>query len=582
MIKETVQAVGTTHIVTETGSKTLLGNRQFDVGDSVWTHGGYAFGTERNNPTPMIIPVNEVSSGLYIISVEYNAMVIRDASQPALPAVKTIPLEMDVNNPSQMCAAYNKDGTKLSILSIVDSTNTVTIKTIDNGVLTDTTVTLPCEAVDIWLSNHAIIASYEADDLVWSIYCAKHDTPSNQPQNLYDRYYVPTVSAIYEYKNTELINTIDFVDKFENDLLGILRDIVSAEGFATISETNETTVVRENFSLQITSSPTNADYIRITINGNPYQLIVTAGWSPVRVAQEIADATYGDGWSCNQYSSSDDFVKFSRVVVEGVTSTISFSGLNTNTTGTFINQDVYSFTAEISDTMATPTLGISGMAELISIRNKEITLLQDGPSWATFNYNIIYKTNGIDVGSGQTTAAEFYNAKFKAKYNDSQRTLLEQHLNVNANAAWNDFTKSVNTTGGVRNISTTITCDLVPSVDTSHNIDTTTDIGPLTVVINGFTLQSENGVCKLVNGEQEIDITSACGDYPPTVNSIRCIIPLGDGVIIAGSWTLFYIDFATGTMESINDIQGFSLNTAMPLVQGYADTIVTALTVNNN
>lgn len=579
MIKETVQAVGATHIVTESGSKICLGNRRFEISESVWTHGSYAFGTERNNPAPMIIPVSDVSSGLYIISVEYNAIVIRDASQAALPAVKTIPLEMGINNPSQMCAAYNKAGTKLSILSIVDSTNTVTIKTVDNGILTDTTVTLPCEAIDTWLSNYAIIARYEADNLVWSIYCAKHDTPSNQPQNLYDRYYVPVVSAIYEYKNTELINTIDYADKFENDLLGILRDIVLTNGFATIDVTNENTVVKEQFALQIISPPTSTGQIYVTINGNIRPTIVAAGWSTVDVAKELASLNYGDGWSCTQYSSSDDFVTFSRVVVDGVVSTMSFSGTGTGTVGSFVNQEAYHHTAAIADTMNTPILGITGQAGLMSIRNKEVTLLQDGPSWTPCSYRIIYEND--PQNTGDISVANINNANFKAKYDDSQRTLIEQHLTVSAASPWEGFTKSVDTAGGVRSVSTTINCDLVPAADTSHNVDTSTDIGPLTVVINGYTVQSENGACKLINGEQEIDITSICADYPPTANGIKSITAVGDGVIIVGGG-LYYVDFATGEIAGINDVQGFSLNTSMPIVQGYADAIVNALTVNNN
>ena len=49
MIKETVQDIYGTNIITESGTKIPLGNHKFVTGEAVWTDGQYVFGHDRRS-----------------------------------------------------------------------------------------------------------------------------------------------------------------------------------------------------------------------------------------------------------------------------------------------------------------------------------------------------------------------------------------------------------------------------------------------------------------------------------------------------------------------------------------------------
>ena len=213
MIKETVQAVGTTHVVTETGSKTLLGNRQFEIGESVWTDGNFAFGTERNNPAPLIIPTGATPAvpGYYFVEFTSGKLRIREASG-SYTVVAEIPIPSDMSSSDWF--AYDPESLKFSGLQYI-SYNTLKIHTVQNGQYTVQDITLPYATSDrsFVKTGSGMYCEYVNGKLFWSVCCDDF---------FYNRYMARDGTivnnnsghiAIFDYEDTTLVKITDYTDK---------------------------------------------------------------------------------------------------------------------------------------------------------------------------------------------------------------------------------------------------------------------------------------------------------------------------------------------------------------------------------
>ena len=207
MIKETVSAVGVTHIVTESGSKTLLGNREFVIGDEVWTDGNYAFGTMRAVSSP-IIPIGEMVPAAYGFFIWqgidggptfrfYNAKTLQYTSfkNYSIWGGKFI---------------YNSSGTKCAWIcfNVADKIIKTVVLTADG--FSSFLVTLPVDHSGTSISSDGYVD--DLGDIYWAVYV---DTTT------YSKYYTASGVVqeatgsvnILKYKNNELIQNCDFTEK---------------------------------------------------------------------------------------------------------------------------------------------------------------------------------------------------------------------------------------------------------------------------------------------------------------------------------------------------------------------------------
>lgn len=71
MKREVVEAVNGQSITTESGEKICIGNHAFDVGESVWVDGRYAFGNDRKATAPVAHEIDEGTKKKHFIWVGY-------------------------------------------------------------------------------------------------------------------------------------------------------------------------------------------------------------------------------------------------------------------------------------------------------------------------------------------------------------------------------------------------------------------------------------------------------------------------------------------------------------------------------
>ena len=241
MIKETVTAIGITHIVTETGSKTCLGNRQFAIGESVWTHEGYAFGTERNSGI-LIIPTGMVPAvGRFIVEFYKSDGVFRIRDTESLDVVVEVEMPTEVADawPGRFC--YDVETLAFYVIAEGPSSNGyrgVTIHKVQNGSYTTETVNLPTGGFFSYNIMHAVNGQ-----LYWTVFAndfvyRKHTTSAGVP--FAD---VSGVIAFYEYIGTELQNTYNLTSRVTSFYDAIWETINTAWNGTTLTltEVNETT-----------------------------------------------------------------------------------------------------------------------------------------------------------------------------------------------------------------------------------------------------------------------------------------------------------------------------------------------------
>ena len=177
MINEIVLAINPTTIETISGKKTPMGNRRFEVGESVWTDGPFAFGTERYSGMVMPIAPETIPLELpYIVEFGYIdgdlKYAIRDCSTNEIKIVySNIVTDLD---PVAFC--YSGNGKKFATFSL--ESNIVSIRTSTPEGVTTETVTLPYEQVND-NTNHYIDCYYDDYSvlhwtILWNDYSYEH------------------------------------------------------------------------------------------------------------------------------------------------------------------------------------------------------------------------------------------------------------------------------------------------------------------------------------------------------------------------------------------------------------------------
>lgn len=236
MIEETVLAVDGTRITTETGGKIPIGNREFEVGESVWTDGPFAFGTERYSG--IVMPIADAKPNEVPCIVELGVVdgvwkyIIRDCSTDDLRAIEIAwPL---TEYPIAFC--YNNS----KFTNFFVSTNTVTIKTITEDAITEQTVTLPYSGA----GDIKIDAYYAADGLhwtaLWDDYQYEHyfdGSATNvdyDPDNRQLVYSSTGHIAFLDYIGTELANNVDLTATVKTEL-----DAIWNELYAIATDSND-------------------------------------------------------------------------------------------------------------------------------------------------------------------------------------------------------------------------------------------------------------------------------------------------------------------------------------------------------
>jgi len=208
MIQEKVLAVNDVFITTDSGKKTPLGNRIFDVGDLVWTDGNYAFGTKKNTNFPMQMAAAMPYTGKYFIwQGAINNPIFRIYNAETLEYMEI---------PGTIIGGrfiYNSKGTKF--VWLMGSGNQVQIYILTATGYTNYTVTLPYSYNGV-LNVDGYID--DAGDVYWSVFLNDFK---------YSRYYT-TEGEVYnttghvvmiKYKNDGILNTYDYTatikDKYD-------------------------------------------------------------------------------------------------------------------------------------------------------------------------------------------------------------------------------------------------------------------------------------------------------------------------------------------------------------------------------
>lgn len=120
MIKEIVTDVQGTRVITATGAKIPLGNKQFDVGEECWTDGSFVFGSERTSqPVVCYMDTNGEKQNLFVWVGWDNSLVYKIYNANNL-GYTTIPVTIDgfdfSSNDNGIAFCYNADGTKFGYL----------------------------------------------------------------------------------------------------------------------------------------------------------------------------------------------------------------------------------------------------------------------------------------------------------------------------------------------------------------------------------------------------------------------------------------------------------------------------------
>jgi len=203
MIQEKVLAVNDVFITTDSGKKTPLGNRIFDIGDLVWTDGGYVFGTRKNTNFPIsVMGTPGAATEKYFI---WQGVI----TNPIFRIYNAETLEyMEI--PGTIIGGrfiYNSKGTKFAWL--MGSGNQVQIYILTATGYSNFTVTLPYAysralSIDGYMDN-------DTGDIYWSVYINDFE---------YERYFNDTAEvlntsghvAVIKYKNDELISNNNLTD----------------------------------------------------------------------------------------------------------------------------------------------------------------------------------------------------------------------------------------------------------------------------------------------------------------------------------------------------------------------------------
>ena len=204
MIQEKVINVESLYIVTGTGKKVPIGNRNFEIGETVWTDGGYVFGTRKNTNFPIsVMGTPGAATEKYFI---WQGVI----TNPIFRIYNAETLEyMEI--PGTIIGGrfiYNSNGTKFAWLGITTSGNQITTTVLTANGYTNFTVTLPYS-----YERNIFTDGYIDDigDIYWSAYINDFE---------YVRYFNATEEvfntsghvAIIKYKNAEMVSNHNLTD----------------------------------------------------------------------------------------------------------------------------------------------------------------------------------------------------------------------------------------------------------------------------------------------------------------------------------------------------------------------------------
>jgi len=114
MVKEIVQAISGTHVITDSGTKVPIGNKNFDVGEAVWVDGEYVFGDEPNSQ-PTIIGEGPGEVGNYLVLYKSSGQwIIFDVDKWTY---KTISDNLALSSKGILGLFYNTTGTKFCLIA---------------------------------------------------------------------------------------------------------------------------------------------------------------------------------------------------------------------------------------------------------------------------------------------------------------------------------------------------------------------------------------------------------------------------------------------------------------------------------
>lgn len=202
MIEETVLAVDGTRITTETGGKIPIGNREFEVGESVWTDGPFAFGTQRfSGMINQIIPESKPLILPYLIELGWfddevkgygYRYAIRDCTTSDVKIVATIDYVYasdPYDEPAPLAFCYDKDRNIFTTF-VADNSNVIKIRTVSPDGATLQTVTVPYDSSSGGWSHHIDAYYDEYGVLHWTLLW---------DDLYYNHYYEGVASPIVDY-----------------------------------------------------------------------------------------------------------------------------------------------------------------------------------------------------------------------------------------------------------------------------------------------------------------------------------------------------------------------------------------------
>lgn len=502
MIKETVQAVGITHIVTETGSKTLLGNRQFEIGDSVWTHGNFAFGTERNNPAPMIIPFNIEESDYCFVIWQADKFCVYSFDDFKYTEIAA----SDLSGSSQL--VYNDAGTKFTLIDYQPQNCSNIVKLIDVLTSTITTVTLPFTD----LSNSTIqelSAYYDGDTLKWCCFVTAQSNNTPSENDVWQEYGVYSAAAIYDYENDTLVNTTDYVANGLNIVRNEIEGIICAEGFVTVTENLSAFYAGEGNTLDITAGCTTTGNITITADNVSHTIAVnpTQHGTVSAICTKIAAENWGS-WKASIIGNS---LSFSRQATDDVEPVFSVNLGATGVNGAWQQPDYPDgLVMATTYTTSTPQAWLRNGTIIFTVKDlwaKKVYIEQ------TYDTVYVYARNKM-VQNGETTFDNLYRvASGTVQYTDefigSERTNIIKKISINSS---NQTQNVVNVIQGANSYIYRTQNGTYDLACIGYTANSDTSAGYLTTrtktFANGYVVTADTSKVTVSNGGWSYDATS--------------------------------------------------------------------------
>ena len=244
MRQETVQAVDGQSIITESGEKICIGDHAFDVGESVWTDGRYAFGNDRRKPAPVAHELGEGTSEnkRYFVTCGYSSSNISNTySFQIFDASRLNMVEIPVDASSLYNFCYNATAKVFALIAWDADSNKFLVKKFSSSGVSSYTIDV----------NGSLVDSYV--DAEGDIY-----TRFFQNNYIYIKYYDATTQTIVPHES----GAIKFIE-YKNDSLSSSTDktaLASAQ-----AETCWSYLDAQNFGISESNNYTETGYVHTEV-----------------------------------------------------------------------------------------------------------------------------------------------------------------------------------------------------------------------------------------------------------------------------------------------------------------------------